>query len=392
MTSTWGTFGIPVVDIDTHWTEPPDLWTARAPQKYKSLVPRIRRDADGNDVWIVDEDISFGPLGSSVIREDGSKVRGITGLTRFEEVDRAAWDPQARLAKMDELGLYAQLVYPNVTGFGSNNFMRIKNNELRLLCAQLYNDAAADFQRAGAGRIFPQAVVPFWDIAAATQEVRRSKADLGLTGITMCDKPEAFGLPYLNEPAWDPFWATCQELGVPVNFHIGAGNVKETINRSVWKGYSFERLLALSSVVLFLDNFRVIINLIFSGLLERYPELKFVSVESGIGWLPFVLEACEYQFDESVPTDREGLSLRPKEYFRRQIYASFWFEDFGPRHAIEYIGEDNVMFETDFPHPTCLYPESQAHITRVLADLNPRVRRKVLRDTAVQLYHLPVPE
>lgn len=378
---------IKVVDIDSHYTEPADLWTSRAPTKFKDAVPHIKTDADGTEHWVVGDDISFGPLGFTVVRRDESKAYGTLSLTRFEDLDVAAYEPKARLKLLDRLGIYQQIVYPNVAGFGSNRFMEMADTELRTTCATIYNDAVADLQRAGENRLFPQAVVPFWDVNEAVKEVKRIKLDLGLTGITMTDKPEEFGLPYLNEPHWDPFWATCEELQIPVNFHIGAGG--DTFQRSVWKTLPAQRKLAIGSVALFLDNFRVIVNLIFSGLLERYPTLKFVSVESGIGWIPFVLEACEYQFDETVPDQREGLSLRPTEYFRRQIYASFWFEDFGPRAAIERIGEDNVMFETDFPHPTCLYPKAQEHITEVLADLNPRIRNKVLRDTAAKLYHLP---
>jgi predicted TIM-barrel fold metal-dependent hydrolase len=220
-----------------------------------------------------------------------------------------------------------------------------------------------------------------------SEVTRAGKA--GITGIVMTDQPEAFGFPYLDDPHWEPLWHTLEDFGMPCNFHIGAGASFDFVAKSMWSSLSPQRKLAYGSVALFLDNFRVIANLILSGLLDKHPNLKFVSVESGIGWVPFVLEALEYQFDESVPDEREGLSLRPKEYFRRQIYASFWFEDFGPRAAIETIGEDNVMFETDFPHPTCLYPKSQEHITNVLADLDDTVRRKVLRDNAVAVYHLP---
>jgi predicted TIM-barrel fold metal-dependent hydrolase len=377
---------IPVVDIDSHYTEPPDLWTSRAPARYRDMVPQIKKDARGHEHWVVAGDVPFGPLGFTVVRRDGGKAYGTISLTSFEELDEAAYDPAARLRLLDRLGIYQQIIYPNVAGFGSNRFMEIKDEGLRLACATIYNDAVIELQQVGQGRLFPQAVVPFWDVEAAVAEVQRIKK-AGLTGITMTDKPELFGLPYLNDPHWDRFWATCAELELPVNFHIGAGG--DTFARASWPGLGPQRRLALGSVALFLDNFRVIVNLLFSGLLERFPTLKFVSVESGIGWIPFVLEACEYQFDETCPDEREGLSLRPTEYFRRQIYASFWFEDFGPRAAIETIGEDNVMFETDFPHPTCLYPKAQEHITEVLTDLNPRVRRKVLRDTAVKVYHLP---
>ena len=101
------------------------------------------------------------------------------------------------------------------------------------------------------------------------------------------------------------------------------------VDKLVWKGYGPQRQLALASICLFITNFKVIINLIFSGMLERWPRLNFVSVEGGIGWVPFLLEAMDYQWQETVPTEREGLTMKPSEYFRRQVYASFWFEDFG---------------------------------------------------------------
>ena len=265
---------IKVVDIDSHYTEPPDLWTSRAPAKYREVVPQIKPDARGNEHWVVNGDTPFGPLGFTVVRRDESKALGTISLTRFEDLDVAAYEPKARLRLLDRLGIHHQIVYPNVAGFGSNRFMAIPDRELRKVCATVYNDAVAELQAAGEGRLFPQAVVPFWDIEHAVDEVKRSKLDLGLTGITMTDKPEEFGLPYLNDPHWDPFWATCEELQLPVNFHIGAGG--DTFARSAWGGMSFQRRLAIGSIALFLDNFRVIINLMFSGLLERYPTLKFV--------------------------------------------------------------------------------------------------------------------
>jgi len=378
--------GVSVVDIDSHYTEPADLWTSRAPGKYKSLVPRVE-ERSGAPRWIVDEDIDFGPLGFTVVKEDGSKAYGTIGLTTYEEMDAAATDPKARLKLLDRLGISQQIVYPNVVGFGSNRFMDISDKGLRTVCAQVYNDALLELQSAGEERLFPQAVVPFWDVKEAVEEIERVCGDGQLKGITMTDSPDQFGQPFLNDPYWDPFWDTCVQLGIPVNFHIGSSS--SSTGNMLWAGYGPERSLAITSIALFLGNFRVIINLIFSGLLERYPSLNFVSVESGIGWIPFLLEAMDYQFEETVPSERDLLKMKPSDYFKRQIKASFWFEDFGPRAAIETIGEDSVMFETDFPHPTCLYPKAQEHITEVLTDLDEGVRRKVLHDTAADLYNLP---
>jgi predicted TIM-barrel fold metal-dependent hydrolase len=381
--------GIPVIDVDSHYTEPRDLWTSRAPARFKDRVPHVEMGSRGHEHWVVDDGIDFGPLGYTVVRKDGSKALGRISLSSYEEMSDAATDPKARLVMMDQLGLTQQLLYPNVGGFSSYRFLEIGDTALRNVIASIYNDAAAELQGEGAGRLFPQAVVPFWDVDAAVKELYRIR-DLGLTGITMCDTPELLGLPYLHEPHWDRFWATCEELALPVNFHIGAGG--DIAEQMLWSGYSSQRRIAALSVTMFIVQFRTVLNLILSGLLERFPTLNFVVVESGIGWIPFVLEAMEWQFDESMPDDRAGLSLRPTEYFRRQIYSSFWFEEFGPRTSIERIGEDNVMFEVDFPHPTCLYPMAKEHATRVLSDVDARVRRKVLHDTAARLYQLPDPD
>ncbi len=183
-----------------------------------------------------------------------------------------------RLGVLDQLGLSQSILYPNVGGFASNRFLDIKDAELRNITARVYNDAAAEVQANGKNRLFPQAVVPFWDIPEAVRELQRIK-DLGLTGITMCDTPELLGLPYLHDTHWGPFWATCEELKIPVNFHIGAGG--EIAQQVVWEGYSPQRRLAATSVSLFIVQFRTVMNLILSGLLERYPTLNFISVESG---------------------------------------------------------------------------------------------------------------
>jgi predicted TIM-barrel fold metal-dependent hydrolase len=128
-----------------------------------------------------------------------------------------------------------------------------------------------------------------------------------------------------------------------------------------------------------------------SGMFDRYPNIKLVSVESGCGWVPFIMEAAEYQWDEMAPDEAKLLKRRPHEYFKEHIFATFWFEDLGVKHFVEAIGPDNLLFETDFPHPTCLYPESQEHLARVLARLEPGVRQRVIQDNAVELYSIKLP-
>jgi len=374
---------IPIIDVDSHYTEPADLWTSRAPASLRDRCMRVVSDEEGNDRWMVDEDIVLAPLGFTVIRRDGSKVHGKFSLDHYDEMTEASYDPAARLAVMDGYGIQAQVMYPNALGFAGHGVMRIQDETLRRFCITGYNDGVADVQKETADRLLPQAVLPFWDIDLCVAELRRSVEDLGLRGFTMTDSPEQWELPALHDPHWDPLWDTAQELGVPCNFHIGAG---APMGGGAWPGYDMPRMMAAMSLVLFTGNIRCVTNLIVSGLLDRFPRLAFVSVESGVGWVPFVIDALDYQIDENMGPKRGGLKLRAREYFQRQIYASYWFETGSVAPAIAALGEDNIMFETDFPHPTCLYPEVSKVVNESLGSQPERVQRKVLYETAARLY------
>jgi predicted TIM-barrel fold metal-dependent hydrolase len=123
----------------------------------------------------------------------------------------------------------------------------------------------------------------------------------------------------------------------------------------------------------------------------RHPRLKIFSAETGIGWVPFLLEAMDYQWHENLLPDVKRdvwKAALPSEIFRRNFYLSFWFEQWGPAHAIELLGQDNVMFETDFPHGTALTDRVTEQVVSTLASLAPEIRKKVLRENAVRLYDL----
>jgi predicted TIM-barrel fold metal-dependent hydrolase len=126
-------------------------------------------------------------------------------------------------------------------------------------------------------------------------------------------------------------------------------------------------------------------------VLDRHPTLQVVSVESGLGWVPFLLEGLDYEVRECAPGIAEHLSLPPSAYFRRQVHACYWFERDSLRGALDTLGADNILFETDFPHPTCLYPDSLARGAEALAGLQPEERRKILSTNAATLYRIPLP-
>ncbi len=383
--------GVRVIDADTHITEPHDLWTSRAPAILADRVPKVV-EVDGRPSWFLDG-VSLGrAIPASVVDRDGERSRG-TGFMRWtiDDSHPAAYAIEPRLQVMDELGIWAQVVYPNVAGFGGQRFGDVTDEALRLACVTIYNDAMAEMQEQSGERLFPMGLLPWWDIDASVRETERI-AQLGLRGVNMTSDPQLHGFADLGERAWDPLWDVCSDLALPVHFHIGASQTSFSwYGESPWPSHSGDRRLAIGSAMLYLTNARVLANIIYSGLLERHPALKVVSVESGIGWIPFVLESLDYQLGEMAPGAMDHLSMAPSAYFRRQMYGCYWFEKHDVAHTLDVLGHDNVLFETDFPHPTCLYPDSLEQAATGLDGVPVEVQRKVLQDNAAALYRIPLP-
>ena len=186
-----------------------------------------------------------------------------------------------------------------------------------------------------------------------------------------------------------------EERALPVNFHVGFNPDVGQLNgpRGAFSATSFVEESAQS----FIANTRTLAEAICSGLLDRFPELKIVSVESGIGWVSFFLEALDWQWENNGLVRDLPRRLLPSEYFRRQVYATYWFERRTlDRDAIDF--QDNLMFSTDFPHPTSQSPgpasiavNPRDYVEATLAHLPETVARKVLRDNAARLYGLPSP-
>jgi uncharacterized protein len=399
--------GIKIIDVDTHLTEPADLWTSRAPRALLDRVPKVVLSRDLTDgmreqvsrlgttgpttnapMWIVDGTQVLGPAGAgSVINRNNEKIKGSVFLEwPLDESSLAASYVAPRLAMMEQLSISAQIVFPNVVGFGGQNFFRISDHELRMAIVQIWNDAMADIQQESGGRLMGMGLLPWWDIDKTVQEIRRI-AELGLHGVISNADPQNQGLPDLAEPFWDPMWRELQEVELPMNFHCGASATQRSYNGgSPWPSMEPNSKLAVGSAMLQMANARLVANMILSGVCERFPRLKVVSVESGIGWIPFMLEALDYHADENAA---HGLSLLPSEYFKRQMYACFWFEN-GPSliDSIQRLGVDNCMFETDFPHPTCLFPEPLRSATPTFRNVADSFRRKVFSENAAHVYNI----
>jgi predicted TIM-barrel fold metal-dependent hydrolase len=313
---------------------------------------------------------------------------------RLEDTDPALWDPVARTRRLDEYGIAAQVIYPNVALFGTKSLVNMMDAELQLACVRAYNDFQSDYSDAGSKRFIPMTILPFWDLDATLKEMERC-AEKGHRGIVFSQEPAWFGLPALANRHWDPLWAAAQEMKLPVNFHIAISDMSVMDGVDPRNGASAN--FASVGAGVFTSNAKTISQLVFSGICHRFPSLKFVSVESGIGWIPTALEMMDWQWKNcGVAKEHPEYDLLPSEYFRRQIYGCFWMEKDSARSAIDQLGHTNFLFETDFPHPTCMSPgpastgvTPREYVSQTFGDYPESTLRRLMHDNAAELYNIP---
>jgi predicted TIM-barrel fold metal-dependent hydrolase len=380
-----------IVDADSHWSEPPDLFTSRAPAEVRDRVPRVEQ-VDGEPTWVFDGH----PVGrfsaAGVIGRDGHKESAHRALMEWshDEVHVGAYDPKVRLGVLDECGIDAQIIFPSTIGLGGQDLGLVDDEALCRMAVEIYNDGMAEIQADSGDRLLPLPLMPAWSVETCVAEAKRVAA-LGARGVNMTSDPQDLGAPDLANHAWDPLWEACTELQLPVHFHIGASVTGMTFyGKYPWDSHPDNTKLAIGGTLLFIGNARVVTNLILSGMFDRHPDLKMVSVESGVGWVPFILETLDYEMAENAPRELAQLKKPPSEYFRSNLYATFWFEKNRNKlpDLIEAVGEDNILFETDFPHPTCMYPSPLETVAEKMTTLPPETRRKIMGENARKLYRL----
>ena len=368
-----------VVSTDDHIVHAPDSFAKRMSKvKWGDKIPHIERNDKGVDSWVVYGERMPNVLGIAGV--NGAMPDRTKSPSRWEDVPPSTYIASERIKAMDQDGVDVHSL------FGGNQYAgnRYKDEEFRLDCLKAYNDSQIeDYHQLFPGRFITLAVLPEWDVQKALAELARvQKRGIHAVNFFM---PQQFGFPHICEKSWDPLWAAMQEAGLSINFHIGGG-ASQGAGSEIWSGHTPMFNLAEVSVKAISANTSIMTTLLFSGIMERFPKLKIVSSESGIGWVPYLLEVADHQW-ERQRLNKEGMDVRPSEYFKRQCYVNFWFEDVGVKMR-NYIGLDSIMWESDFPHPTCTWPTSQDYIERSLADVSPAEREQILVGNAVRVFNL----
>ena len=366
--------------IDLPWL-PEDLFTSRAGAELKDRMPYV--DASGKDrYWVSRNGSRFGlqnGMGSAGRRyvpgqihrsdrmaEQGLYSDGARGIRRLTE-------PDLRILDQDRDGVQAEVLY-GILGAA----MRLGDDEAAAEMMRIYNAWLADFCSVYPARFAGLANIPSHDVDAAVREVERVAGRGVLRGIEVANTHE---MAPLFDPSWEPLWAAAEQAGLPVHFH--------TIGPRM--DYDFAALAPLQSRQAFavhitgfqLAMAKIVMEVIYGGVLEAHPKLNLVIGESGIGWIPYILEHMDLEWEDQFKD--LTLTMKPSEYWRRQCFATYQSDPIGIR-LLDILGEDNVMWGSDFPHPDGVWPDSQEFIARELGCVEAATRHKIVCGNAANLY------
>jgi len=373
-----------VISADSHidliWL-PPDLFTSNASSEMRDRMPFVTDGARGKE-WVTKTGASFGlvnGMGSAgrlyepgkIHRADRMASEGVyedgkNGIRRMTE-------PELRIKDQERDGVQAEVLY-GILGAS----IRINDDEAAREMLRIYNDWLADFCSAHPDRFAGLACIPNDDIDAAVGEIERVARRGAVRGIEISRRHD---MARLWDPWWEPVWDAAATSGLPLHFHtIGGGN-RPDLSKLAPKTALAARAAGITNFQMVMSD--VLLSMIFSGVLERHPTLKVVIGEAGIGWIPYVINRMDAEWEDQFK--ELDLKMPPSGYWRRQCYATYQTDPIGTK-LVDDIGEDNIMWASDFPHPDGIWPDSQEYIERELGHLPAATRKKIVCDNAARLY------
>ena len=360
-----------MLSADGHVQEPKDLWKSRLPQEYWARLPGVTVDSAGTQFQKTE---GFRPVRIRNLKMEGEDaLRNGSGKT-----------PEERIRDLQLDGVDAEILFPNL-GLTMWATPHVKFSQL--MC-KAWNDWAWETFGAFNDRLAPMAAIAAGDIDGAIAEIQRCAA-LGFRGVSLPCKP-VWGAPNhedlnYNLPEFDPLWACVQDANLPMTFHVSTGRDPRTSRGSGGAVINY----AVHSLA---PTMEPIANLCASGVLDRFPRLRFGSVEAGIGWVAWTLQALDEAYRKHHMWVRPKLKMLPSEYFQQNGFATFQEDKVGLDLAQEHNLVDCFLWANDYPHHEGTWPHSAQAIERTMRDLEDSDRAKILGLNAARIFDFPVPE
>jgi predicted TIM-barrel fold metal-dependent hydrolase len=359
-----------IVSADAHANEPADLWVTRIDAKYRERVPRVIVDAEGVK-WRVSEGH----------RPDRLRVDDMVGEDKLRQQSGA--DPVQRLRDMEQDGIDAEVIFPN-KGLG---MWATPDAVFAMAQCRVYNEWAWDVFATYNHRMSPAAAIATADLDGSIAEVQRV-AKLGFRALTLPCKP-VWGAhdvehPNYNLPVFDPLWAAIQDANLPITFHVSTGRDPRAARGNGGAVINYVSH-SLSPTI------EPVANLCASGVLKRFPKLRFATIEAGIGWVAWLLDAMDEAYKKHHFWVRPKLDKLPSEYFREHGCASFQEDAAGLALAEPMNLTHCFMWGNDYPHHEGTWPHSAEAIERTMGHLSDASRAKVLGLNAARFFGFDVP-
>jgi uncharacterized protein len=355
-----------LISADSHVNEPPGLWTERVPARFRDRAPRIDHFDEG-DAWVLEgvkDPINFGMNACAGLEPSEQR-----GWARFEDLRHGGYDPAARLEEMDRDGVDAEVLYP--TPRLAQAITANPDGEFHLACVQAYNDWMVDYVGHAPERFGGLAWLPSCGVEHAVTEIDRVLGRPGMRGVLIGCYPNGTLEPTADD---DKVWARVVEAGVPVSIHVSLSRSMPAAHRAKLPGYGR-----------FYDAPNRLIELVFSGVFDRFPELEFMIAEVDCGWVPYVKEQIDNNFHRLDPVSDFGLAAPPGDYIERHFHFGYMTDTFGihNRHA---VGVERILWSSDYPHVSADWPLSWRTIQASFSGV-PRVERElILAGNARRLY------
>ena len=358
-----------IVSADAHANEPADLWATRIDAKYRARVPRVIVDDTGVK-WRISEGH----------RPDRLRTDELQGEDRLRQL--AGADPEQRLRDMDRDGIDAEVIFPNK----GLSMWATPDAAFAMAQCRVYNDWAWETFARYHHRMSPAAAIATADLEGSIAEVQRV-AKLGFRALTLPCKP-VWGAhdvdhPNYNLPVFDPLWAVIQDADLPITFHVSTGRDPRAARGNGGAVINYVSH-SLSPTI------EPVANLCASGVLSRFPRLRFATIEAGIGWVAWLLDAMDEAYKKHHFWVRPKLPKLPSEYFREHGFASFQEDPAGLALAEPMRLADNFMWGNDYPHHEGTWPHSAEAIERTMGHLSDTTRARVLGLNAARLFGFEV--
>jgi len=377
--------GVPVVDGDGHVLEPRDLWERELPTKFRDQAIRVVWNAETQreDQFVQGLNVAPGIATCNGWARMPRSVRDDPTGLRWEDLTPAGLNGKDRIVELDREGIDVAVLYPSL-GLGIGG---LHDAEHAVLACRIYNDWLADYCSAAPDRLIGVGAVPMQDPAAAVVEAERCVRELGFRGVFV--RPNPCGELWPHHPEYESLWETIAGLGVPVGFH--PAGFPDTFGAARSYGPQWKSITPLGKVINFMvDVVNTFTMMIGAGILDRYPALKLIVLESGVGWLPWWLDKMDHWNEARLAGP--AIELPPSAYVARQIWISGDPDERSFATVSQLAPSNRLIWASDFPHLDLLEsePSVTAELYEQLEGMASEVATRILGYNACELYNLDI--